>query len=642
MKHQKKYIVTKKKIYPILLLIATLFMGIGYASINSVVLDIHGSALAKDVDGLLITEVSYYNNVNADLNNSKIINAYQTMLQSRISLSKEDKDSTITYQVTIFNNTKDTYIFKDINYITEEEINTYDNENIDFYLEGLEIGDELVSRSSISFYITFHYKDYNLSENNILNSYLNFSFKKLYSIQYVNISSADFPTTIIEGDTLILNLENNSSSIIEVYINDILTNDYTYNDNILTINNVTGNIKIIGVIESPSITQNNLIPISYDGQNWRIADTDNEWYNYGNQEWANAVILKSDATLESNTIIDIENDVRAMFVWIPRYEYKISTDMSNEIYIKFISKEQTTASSGYTIHPAFTFGTTQINGIWVGKFETSTNQTSTCYINSTFENCNNINIDTYILPNVKSLREQTISTQFTLSQNFKQYLTNDNINSHMLKNSEWTAVAYLSQSKYGKYGNLNYSSSNKEIYVNNSSELYTGRSSGSPDYIDSEEKSYEYNYGFNNGILITEENGVGASTTGNITGIYDMNGGTYEYVMGYLTTASTTFGATSIYDYAGFTTTPDSKYYDNYTSTSIDTACNGESCNGHGFKETAGWYNDSASFLTKENPWVMRGGVFDIGVTSGIFSYTGTLGYSGAYATFRIALVEEN
>lgn len=48
----------------------------------------------------------------------------------------------------------------------------------------------------------------------------------------------------------------------------------------------------------------------------------------------------------------------------------------------------------------------------------------------------------------------------------------------MIKNSEWGAVAYLSQSKYGKYGNNDYDGVEKEIFINNSQAHYTGRSGG--------------------------------------------------------------------------------------------------------------------------------------------------------------------
>lgn len=480
----------------------------------------------------------------------------------------------------------------------------------------------------------------------------------IYSLYYssssnltnVNIGYLSNTTNLPNGI-----IKNNTNHIVTIKIDNNSSNDVTIDFNIyygfenageLILNNDQFKLNeyIEDIPSKPNLDNNNLIPVYYDDneQVWKIAsntNVNNSWYNYDDNMWANAIIPKETINIEENTVIDISKDVIAMFVWIPRYEYQITND-TNEIFINFISNEITIPSDGYIIHPAFTFGTTEVNGIWVGKFETSTSTDSTCYTNPTLNNCNNTDLDIFILPNVKALTEQTISTQFTLAQTLNDYLSD--YDSHMLKNSEWSAVAYLSQSRCGKYGNNNYSASNKEIYINNSDNLYTGRSSGSNTYIDSSQTMYEYNYGFKNNKLIREENGVGASTTGNITGIYDMNGGAYEYLMGYLSTASSTFGATSEYDYAGFDTAPDSKYYDNYTTETSNTACNNQLCYGHGFEETAGWYNDEATFLTYTNPWIMRGGVFDGDTISGIFSYSGTLGYSGAFATFRVALTENN
>ncbi len=84
----------------------------------------------------------------------------------------------------------------------------------------------------------------------------------------------------------------------------------------------------------------------------------------------------------------------------------------------------------------------------------------------------------------------------------------NNLDIHMIKNSEWQAVALLSESKYGKY---NYP---KELITNNGSN-YTGKAT--IDGID-----YDYNVSIK---------GEGASTTGNVTGIYDMAGGMREYTM---------------------------------------------------------------------------------------------------------------
>ena len=83
-----------------------------------------------------------------------------------------------------------------------------------------------------------------------------------------------------------------------------------------------------------------------------------------------------------------------MYVWIPRYKYKLfnvsgATTSAQMIEIEF-ENSTTSKSSGsqngeWLTHPAFTFGTTELNGIWVGKFESS-NSTS----------------DLKIMPNVSS------------------------------------------------------------------------------------------------------------------------------------------------------------------------------------------------------------------------------------------------
>ena len=90
----------------------------------------------------------------------------------------------------------------------------------------------------------------------------------------------------------------------------------------------------------------------------------------------------------------------------------------------------------------------------------------------------------------------------------------------MMKNSEWNAVAILSQSIYGRCPS---DSTCPEVSINNSSSYITGSSGGSST-ASSSNTVYAYN---------TSE-GQTASTTMNVTGVYDMNGGAAEYVMGVL------------------------------------------------------------------------------------------------------------
>ena len=280
---------------------------------------------------------------------------------------------------------------------------------------------------------------------------------------------------------------------------------------------------------------NNMVPIKYENDNWIAADISQEWYDYDSKEWANAVVLNK--TKNVGDIVN-EEDIDLWYVWIPRYKYKLFNAKNEgvpeqEIEIQFESGTSTTGTvkctdnisgtdgttssqtctnttngSWYT-HPAFTFGTQELTEFWVGKFEVSG---STDKIT--------------IKPNVSSLIEQTVSSFFTAIQNMSDtYSLNGD--SHMMKNMEWRAVAYLSHSKYGI---------NKEVGINNNSNFTTG--CGVASGIDSSSSCNAYN----------TINGMLTSTTGNIYGVYDVSGGAWEYVMGNMVNSSGKFYSSS----AGF------------------------------------------------------------------------------------------
>ena len=381
------------------------------------------------------------------------------------------------------------------------------------------------------------------------------------------------------------------------------------------------------------------VVISSNGITSTVSENDASWYNYNNQEWANMVLVNdSSRSTYQNTsgVVVSEDDILAYYVWIPRYKYRIwatstsSKGSEQEIDIIFESKDVAkstgTQVGEYITHPAFTFGNTELNGIWVGKFETGGTATAPL-----------------IKPNISSLRIQTVSEEFTTAQIFgtSTYGMTSNVDAHMMKNSEWGAVAYLSHSRYG---------ANREIYINNSSEYFTGRSGGNVGgstaintvYTGKTSTSQYNTYGFYtwDGYLLeyntntksgTHDISKVASTTGNITGVYDMSGGAYEYVMGNF---ANTIGN------SGFTTLPDSKYYDDYTTTNSLTACNGGICYGHGLSEVRGWYGDYALFADAVDPWFLRGGIFNSDSRAGTFNFNSSLGnVSGSRAARSVLVV---
>ena len=306
--------------------------------------------------------------------------------------------------------------------------------------------------------------------------------------------------------------------------------------------------------------------------------------------------------------------------------YNSNNETNISVSKKYISSNETIVKNYYITHPAFTFGNTEVSGIWVGKFETGGTDTKP-----------------KIKPNISSLRYQTVSEEFTTAQRFgtSTYGMTSNVDAHMMKNSEWGAVAYLSHSRYG---------ANREIYINNSSGYYTGRSGGNVGgstaintvYTNKTSTSQYNRYGFYtwDGYLLeyntNTKSGIHdinkvASTTGNITGVYDMSGGAWEYVMGYYSPAGSTWGATSSSNSAGFSSQPNSKYYDDYTATNSLTACNGGICYGHGLSEVSNWYGDYFILVGGSSPWFVRGGDYGYGGSgAGLFYF----GYSSGSASF--------
>jgi len=85
-----------------------------------------------------------------------------------------------------------------------------------------------------------------------------------------------------------------------------------------------------------------------------------------------------------------------------------------------------------------------------------------------------------IKPGVTSWRNISISDAFTTCLNmnkannpYKLSADDNVVDPHMVKNSEWGAVAYLSKSKYGK--------EIEEVFINNSSYYITGNAGGTAD-----------------------------------------------------------------------------------------------------------------------------------------------------------------
>ena len=378
------------------------------------------------------------------------------------------------------------------------------------------------------------------------------------------------------------------------------------------------------------------------------------WYDYvpgdnvndtKNSKWANA--RTSDGSY---------------WVWIPRFAYKITYKSSDKsqggtIDVKFlvgtsdqyydengnlktaqrinliqqqigddprkISEVDTTAD--YTVHPAFTNETNidflnggwdkELTGIWVAKFEMSGENASGGNIQPGNVSSLSSSVKLVSKPGVSSWRNINAGNMYTVSYNYDRIK-----DSHLMKNSEWGAVAYLTHSQYGRNG--------KEISMNTNGSFYTGGNSG---------ETYKTN--------------TAQSSTGNITGIYDLSGGAYEIVAAYMAngnaslstygasfatlTKSTKYATVYPYDSSNDSNTNNYNKYKESATSRYGDAILETSSSGSGYSS---WLGDRSTFPFGINPFFVRGGEFDSHGGAGLFCFGEYVGHTSSGVSFRVVL----
>lgn len=380
----------------------------------------------------------------------------------------------------------------------------------------------------------------------------------------------------------------------------------------------------------------------------------NNWYDYTNgvNHWANVKTTGG------------END--CYWVWIPRYAYKVPTkgNTAETIEVKFLQGTSnipigeaeaitnTTPTPGqWVVHPAFTTagngGFGELTGIWVAKFEASSNS-STVVENPTVAQLatdggsdTDTDLKVRVKPNVTSWRKITANDIFTVCKNLtltgNSLENTSNLDSHMMKNTDWGACAYLSRSIYGK---------NSEVwnnpYYNNTANfspitgLCSNETDGKDKGITDITKTCKYN----------EVGGGNASTTGNVYGIYDMAGGAWECVAGYLSEITALTNYTTLAN-------AELKYKDIYIGTSSDRnilynanagkygdAIYETSSSGDSFSDS--WDSSHSLFPNTEQPMVGRGGRASIASTAGLFAFGQLTGEAITDGSFRPVVLSPN
>lgn len=358
-------------------------------------------------------------------------------------------------------------------------------------------------------------------------------------------------------------------------------------------------------VNEPKLAEG-MIPVYYDetAGKWKKADSTNagtnKWYDYNTKQWANIATVSDNVntskqyrTAEVDTVIEME-DITAMFVWIPRYSYSITDGYKTansdspattnsgtpKIDVTFLKGSTNTDGAGTSyakdynadsiavgettpkiVHPGFSIGGRELTGIWVAKFEASGRNENGQYTgNGSAGSKNPVSPATEstvltVKPSVPSWRYTTVGESEYRSMKMAKDTSSygwSNVNSHLIKNNEWGAVAYLSYSKHGQVPMTNNCGSAASGY-------YYDMMTGAGPLNNTNESRYNYDAStFETAHSYSSDNGKLASTTGNVYGVYDMSGGAWERVAGYLDN-----GNGSLNNYGYSTTDSSIKYFEN-------------------------------------------------------------------------------
>ena len=411
------------------------------------------------------------------------------------------------------------------------------------------------------------------------------------------------------------------------------------------------------------------------------ADNQDNWYDYENQKWANAKTKDG-----------------SYWVWIPRYAYKIEsgcyTNTAGTITVKFLKETSNkdasnteikttypTVSNGamqdYVVHPSFTNGTSNhfmngewrdnITGYWVAKyaagFQASTTDASDATkvvngsdtiiyssekytMNGYTSNAISQNLTksptmsypvfkplTYVYNCISTGNSYTLSRKIATASSFYG-LNSNKTDSHQLKNSEWGAIAYLTQSSYGING-ADLAINSKNLNNLNSKNIYavTGYSGETA-------------------------NGIDASTTGNMSGVFDMKGCVWERTSAYITNGEnnlkygSSYVATTAVNVDGYKTlsTEYATAYP-YDDTNLGTTYNSKKSSTYGFGDaileisgrttnTNGWNANYSGFPNSVSTFFGHGGYYgDTTTSAGSFAFNPTSGTAGHHTGFRSVLI---
>ena len=246
----KNYVLSnKRKLIPYIIVLTILLLSVGYSAFISE-LNITGIAseirIKKDIriTGLAV-EPETEEDASIVIQNNGGITTYTEYNVKNISagITLPEEDSSITFNVEITNfEGPESGIYE----ITGLPDNLeYDTLNYD--LKQKICNDSGVCSTGIrkNVLIKVRYKEgsYN-SEDKTHEIVMNFDFQPFYTVTYTNIEGENYPTEIIGKDTLIVDFGENAPKALDITMENIKVTDFTYENGVLNLPNVNGDIVI--------------------------------------------------------------------------------------------------------------------------------------------------------------------------------------------------------------------------------------------------------------------------------------------------------------------------------------------------------------------------------------------------------------
>ena len=476
------------------------------------------------------------------------------------------------------------------------------------------------------------------------------------------------------------------------------------------IDGVDGNYNEDKKVNAPAL-KTGMTPVRFSevteakkGEIIKTTREDDDWYSYKDKKWANA--QTQDGSLWvwiPRYAYRIDNSTKTTDVVFLIGTSDNYYDENGKVQTAKRCKskdEKVDTTTGYTVHPAFTNETSieyrnggwdkELSGIWVSKFEAAyatsgetankapVKESSVVYtsasvwapvievqgVNTDATGDGSIQARNWLDGVYEANKEKIKYPTFQGSSYSMNYITINDANnisraltepgniyglsndtdSHLMKNSEWGACTYLARS--AKYG-----IGNKEIAVNNKN-LNNGGVSTTKEQGNTKASAYAvtgYNANNNEWNSYLGSN-LSASTTGNIYGIYDMSGGTWERTASYINNGKTGNGSSvvvgkekstkyaTVYPYSDVGNNDDEKSVANYK---LNDKIYGDSVRETSTegKGSTSWNGDYSYFPEGGAPFFKRGGGYGTGGGAGLSAFTRYDGTAHWLNGFRSVLV---